>query len=250
MSVLDELVAAARLRAAALPKDGERVRCSRASFRDALRGRERMSVVAEFKRSSPSKGGIAPDADVETRVRGYRDAGAAAVSVLTEPSRFSGSEDDLIRAAATVDLPLLMKDFVVDVRQVRRAAEIGASAVLLIVRCLDDEHLHELAAACADFALTPLIECHDASEVDRALAVPDAVIGVNNRDLASLEIDLGNAPELLARVPDDRIAIAESGYIEVASVEPVRGIADAVLVGTALMQADDPAAFVRGVGGA
>ena len=225
------------------------MRCQRASFGAALAGREKISIVAEFKRSSPSVGGIAPSSDVVRQVRRYAELGVAAISVLTEPSRFSGSEEDLVRAAEAVDLPLLMKDFVVDTAQVRRGAELGASAILLIVRCLSDVQLQELAAACVEHAITPLVECHDPAEVDRALAVENAVIGVNNRDLSSLEIDLTNAPTLLARVPKDRIAIAESGYAGPQDVDAVRGIADAVLIGTALMRASDPEDFVRGVQG-
>lgn len=245
MSVLDEIVAEARRRASNVrPTDAV---CDRANFADALRGRDRLSVIAEFKRESPSLGGIAPDRAVEPQVRRYADLGAAAISVLTEPTRFSGSDDDLVRAAATVDVPLLMKDFIVDPVQIGHGASLGASAVLLIVRCLDGAQLDELAAACRDHRVTPLVECHDAAEVERALRVEDAVIGVNNRDLSTLEIDLANAPRLLAEVPANRIAVAESGYIDEESIESIRGVVDAVLVGTALMRADDPGSFMRTV---
>ena len=175
----------------------------------------------------------------------YGRAGAAAISVLTEPSRFGGSVDDLSRAVAVSNRPVLMKDFVVDPRQIRQAAALGASAVLLIVRCLTRKELPDLAAEAAEFGLTPLIECHDLEELELALEIEQAVIGVNNRNLDSLEIELERAPVLLARVPPDRVVVAESGYETTAQLLEIRGLADAVLVGTALMRSGDPAAFIR-----
>jgi len=245
--LLDELTAEARRRAADLSSAQVRP-CGRADFAAALRGRGRLSVIAEFKRSSPSEGGIAPEADLESQLACYQAAGAAAVSVLTEPSRFGGSPDDLVRAAACSSLPLLMKDFVVDPRQVLQACTLGASACLLIVRCLEPGQLHELAAACREQRMVPLLECHTAAEVERALEVDDAVLGVNNRDLDTLEIHLERAPELLAEVPEDRVVVAESGYTSAAQAIAVRGRVDAVLIGTALMRAEDPGAFVAEVG--
>lgn len=248
MTVLRELVDSARRRAATMvvPKDA-RPAAPRPSFADALRGRQSLSVIAEFKRQSPSQGGIAPQADVLAQTRVYARAGAAAVSVLTEPSRFGGDIDDLRRAAAALALPVLMKDFVVAPVQVELAAALGAAAVLLIVRCLDESQLSELAQACAARGLTPLIECHSEAEVERALRIDDAVIGVNNRDLDTLAIDLARAPRLLRAVPEGRVCVAESGYLQPADVDAVRGLADAVLIGTALMQGGDPGAFLAEV---
>jgi indole-3-glycerol phosphate synthase len=249
MSVLRELVEHARARAAALRVPAPEPTGRRASFRDAIAGKAALSVIAEFKRASPSQGAIDADAEVEARVRAYAQAGAAALSVLTEPSRFSGSSDDLRRAAQAVALPCLMKDFVVAPVQVELAAALGASAVLLIVRCLEPSQLADLAAASDALGLTPLVECHSEAELEPALAIDSAVIGVNNRDLDTLAIDPERAPRLLRRIPAERVAVAESGYRAPVDVAPVRGLADAVLIGTALMAQSDPRAFVRGVAG-
>ncbi|MEM7203636.1 MAG: indole-3-glycerol-phosphate synthase [Planctomycetota bacterium] len=248
---LDDLLAAARSRARALHPSPPATPSTRASFAAALRGRDRLAVIAEFKRASPTEGGIAPHADIMTQVRRYAAAGAAAISVLTEPTRFGGGIDDLTAAAEAVDLPLLLKDFVVDPRQVAQACAHGASACLLIVRCLEPSRLHELVHACRDLALTPVIECHSAAELEMAVTatrdVPDAVIGINNRDLDNLRVDVSRAPALLRHVPTSRVAVAESGYATPAATATVRGRADAVLIGTGLMRAPDPAAFIAEV---
>lgn len=249
MSLLDELVADARLRARELPAD-EPVASSnqhqRQSLRDALAGKSKLSVIAEFKKASPSLGAIATR-PLESQVQTYVDAGASAISVLTEPKRFRGSLDDLERAARAVDAPILMKDFVVDVAQIRTAARLGARAVLLIVRCLSRDELDELVAAAHHYGLSPLVECHDVSEVSRALDQKDAVIGVNNRDLDSLVIDRGLAVRVLQEMPRDRVVVAESGYETAEQTRELRGVADAVLMGSALMKLDDPTALIREV---
>ncbi len=247
MGVLDELVSAARQRARQLDPQLPAGDAQRPSFATALRGKQALAVIAEFKRSSPSQGELAAARAVAPQVSAYRDAGAAALSVLTENSRFGGQYSDLTEAVTVTGLPALMKDFVVSVAQVAEAARRGASAVLLIARCLDDESLRALADSCQACCLTALIECHDEGEIERALAIEGAVIGVNNRDLDSLQIDRARAPELLRLVPSDRIAVAESGYDHPEQVRELLGLADAVLVGTALMRAPDPAGFIRGV---
>lgn len=240
MGLVEDLVRSARDRAraiAVLEPDG---RPSGPSFEAVLRGKHRLDVIAEFKRKSPSLGAIA-EPDLVEQVRRYEDGGAAAISVLTEPTRFGGSCEDLSRAARSVDVPVLMKDFVVDPAQVREAARLGARAVLLILRCLSEAHLDELVSACAHYGLTPLLECHTEAEIARALRHEDGVIGANNRDLETLEIDGGLALRLLAEVPRDRVAVAESGYEKADDVRGLRGVADAVLVGGALMRHEDPA---------
>jgi indole-3-glycerol phosphate synthase len=247
VTILAELVAAARVRATLLPRTEPDSRASSPAFSEALRGKDRLSVVAEFKRASPSLGAIAPDAEVLPRVRKYSAAGAAAISVLTEPLRFGGSLEDLEVAAGSAAVPVLMKDFVVSVAQVRAAARLGARAVLLIVRCLEPAELSDLAAACSHYGLTPLVECHVEADLERALEIPRAVIGVNNRDLDTLIIDRTTALRLLPRVPRDRVAIAESGYEAPAQAREVLGVADAVLVGSALMAGGDPGRFIREV---
>ncbi len=218
------------------------------SFEAVLRGKSRLDVIAEFKRRSPSLGNIA-EPDLKEQVRRYRKAGAAAVSVLTEPTRFGGSYEDLSRAVLSVDAPVLMKDFIVDPAQVREAARLGARAVLLILRCLSDADLDELVAACAHYRVTPFLECHKPAEMEKALGYEGAVIGANNRDLETLEIDRTLAPRLLADVPRDRVTVAESGYETGADVRDVRGLADAVLIGSALMRCDEPSTLIREIRG-
>ena len=201
-------------------------------------------MIAEFKRKSPSAGSIRDD-DPGARALAYREAGASAVSVLTDPDAFGGSLADLQAASAASGLPVLMKDFIVDPVQVRAGWASGASAVLLIVRCLDDARMHHLYREARSLGLDTLVEVHDAAELERALALEDAIVGINNRDLDTLRTDRRRARELLPRVPSRRIAVAESGYLEPEHLTELRGRADAVLIGTALMRAADPSAFLR-----
>lgn len=244
--VLDRLVRAAERRAAGLAAGPPPAPPDRdpPSFREAIGGRDTLSVIAEFKRRSPSAGAIRDD-DPGARARAYRDAGASAVSVLTDPDAFGGSFEDLRAAASASSLPILMKDFVVDPAQIRAGWAAGASAVLLIVRCLDETRLHRLYEEARSLGLDALVEVHDAAELDRALALEGAIVGINNRDLDTLDTDRRRAAALLPRVPPGRIAVAESGYVEPAHLAELRGRADAVLIGTALMRAPDPAAFLR-----
>lgn len=244
--VLERLVRAAAARAerlAAGPAPGAPERPA-PSFRNAVGGRDALSVIAEFKRKSPSAGSIRDD-DPGARARAYKEAGAAAVSVLTDPDAFGGSLEDLRAAAAASGLPILMKDFIVDAAQIRAGWASGASAVLLIVRCLDDARLRRLHREARSLGLDTLVEVHDAAELDRALALEDAIVGINNRDLDTLRTDRRRARDLLPRVPAGRIAVAESGYLEPEHLAELRGRADAVLIGTALMRAADPSAFLR-----
>ena len=244
--VLERLVRAAEARAERLaagpdpgPPDGEPP-----SFRNAIAGRGALSVIAEFKRKSPSAGAIRDD-DSGARALAYREAGAAAVSVLTDPDAFGGSLKDLQAASAASGLPILMKDFVVDPAQIRAGWAAGASAVLLIVRCLDDARLRRLYREVRSLGLDALVEVHDAAELDRALTLDDAIVGINNRDLDTLRTDRRRARDLLPSLPSGRIAVAESGYLEPEHLAELRGRADAVLIGTALMRAADPSAFLR-----
>lgn len=246
MSVLEDLVAAARERAKTLPAIEPAGKPRGLGLDDALRGKDRLAVIAEFKQASPSQGAIA-ERDVVTQVERYVRAGARAVSVLTEPTRFNGSLDHLARAVRAVDVPVIMKDFVIDPAQVRTAARLGAGSVLLIARCLASSELRDLAACCDHYGLVPLVECHDEAEVARALELENAVVGVNNRDLDTLEIDRNLAPRLLRDIPSDRVVVAESGYESPADAEEVRGLADALLVGSALMKQARPERFIREV---
>ncbi|MDP6928572.1 MAG: indole-3-glycerol-phosphate synthase [Planctomycetota bacterium] len=246
MSFLEEIATATRARLADLPS-GNPVKGRAGRLIEALRGRESLSVIAEVKRRSPSRGELAPFADAVAQARRYQEGGASAISVLTEPSRFGGSLDDLQAVAAAVDVPVLMKDFLIDPEQVRVGALLGASACLLIVRMLSGGQLDEMLAACSDHGLDALVECHDVDEVDRAVRSRAVVLGINNRDLDTLEVDTRRASELLPRVPASAVAVAESGYLLPTDTHRLRGECDAVLIGSALMSTDTPEAFLAEV---
>ena len=246
MSLLDELIAEARERAKSLPL-GDAPRADGERFRRALRGKERISVIAEYKQASPSAGAIAIGRDVVMQAEAYVDAGAAAISVLTEPARFAGKYSDLEQVSARVAAPTLMKDFIVDPAQVVHAARLGASAVLLIARCLPGDSLSALARIADACGLACLIECHTASEIDRALAIDAAVIGVNNRDLDTLTIDRALCERLLPNIPNGRIVVAESGYDDASQLESLVGAVDAVLIGSALMRCENPRDLIQSV---
>lgn len=214
-------------------------------FAAALSG-ERVAVIAELKRSSPSKGTLDASLDAPRRCAAYVEGGAAALSILTEPSRFGGSLSDLREARAAVRVPLLRKDFITHEIQLLEARAFGASAALLIARALDPGLLAELAAVAVGLALTPLIEVRDEAELARALRVPSAVIGVNNRDLETLRIEPAVGARLIPKVPAPRIAVYESGIGDVDGVRVAATLgADAVLVGSVLSTASDAVAAVR-----
>jgi indole-3-glycerol phosphate synthase len=215
------------------------------SFRDALQGR-RVGVIAEVKRSSPSRGAINPGLDLARQVRAYEAGGAAAISVLTEPTRFGGSADDLVLARKSVALPLLKKDFHVEVSQILEARVLGASAALVIARSVPPGRLKDLMTAGADVALEILVEVRDERELDLVLSLNASLIGVNNRNLETLEIDAGTSLRILPLIPRGVLAIAESGVKSAADVKRFADAgADAVLVGSELSGARDPEAAVR-----
>ena len=209
-------------------------------FRDALAA-PGLAGIAEIKRRSPSLGDIRPDADPAQIAVGYERAGAAAISVLVD-ERFGGDWDDLRATRASVRAPLLAKGFFSTEEQLRTAQEAGADAVLLLLRDLDDAQTATLLALAGELGLDTLVEAHDGAELYRAIALGAPVIGVNARDLTTFEIDRAAQLELVARIPADRVAIAESGIRSRAqgAAAELAG-ADAILVGSALMQAPDPA---------
>ncbi len=213
-------------------------------FRDALAA-DGLGAIAEVKRRSPSAGDLRPDADPARLAAEFELAGAAAVSVLVD-DRFGGSLDDLRAARASAGLPLLAKGFFSTRDQLVELRECGADAVLLLLRDLDDAPAAELLAVAEELGLDTLVEAHDAYELDRAARLGADPIGVNARDLATFRIDRRAQLELVARAPRDRVVVAESGIssrAQAASAE-LAG-ADAVLVGSTLMQAPDPAAKLR-----
>jgi indole-3-glycerol phosphate synthase len=219
------------------------------SFGAALRSTT-VSVIAEVKRRSPSKGWIQPRMEAASQARAYATAGARAISVLTEPDHFAGSTDDLIQARRAVSVPILKKDFHVAPIQLVEAKAIGASAALLIVRALGPAGLTALMTTARELALEVLVEIRDDRELDLALDCGAAIVGINNRNLETLEIDTSTSERLLGRVPATVIAIAESGVVDRSDVERVaRAGADAVLVGSSVSSASDPLSAVRGLTG-
>lgn len=248
---LGGIVAEARDRAAALSaRESELSRMAAAvgavpSLSRALRAAN-VGVIAEVKRRSPSKGWINPSISALGQAQAYEQGGAAAISVLTEPAHFGGSVDDLIAVRAGVRIPLLKKDFHVEPIQLLEAKAIGASAALLIMRALSPKTFREMMEAASKLDLQVLVEIRDEDELSRALEAGAAMIGINNRNLETLVIDATTSDRLLAFVPGTVIAVAESGVASRADVERLaRAGADAVLVGSAVSAAADPAAVVR-----
>jgi indole-3-glycerol phosphate synthase len=200
-----------------------------------------VAVIAEVKRRSPSRGSINDGLSARDQSVLYARGGAAAISVLTEPTHFGGTPQDLEAARGAVSLPLLRKDFHVDPVQLLQARALGAAAVLLIVRALDPGLLADMVAAAADLELEPLVEVHTEDELERALSLPIAMVGVNNRDLVTLQVDRAVSDRLLPLIPPGRVAIGESGIQSRDDVERAASAgADAVLVGSALSAATDP----------
>jgi indole-3-glycerol phosphate synthase len=210
--------------------------------------RPTVAVIAELKRQSPSKGVLSGSLDAGRRAVAYAEGGAAALSILTEATRFGGSLGDLRDARVATALPLLRKDFITDPVQLLEARAFGASAALLIARALPPAQLASLAMAALAVGITPLVEVRNEAELAEAVAIPGAVIGVNSRNLETLEIEPAVAARLLPLVPADRIAVYESGVASPADVVRAAELgADAVLVGSVLSTAADPVAMVRGL---
>ncbi len=203
-------------------------------------------VIAEHKRASPSAGDIRKDANPAVIAMDYENAGAAALSVLTDREFFGGSLSDLTTARVRATIPVLRKDFIIDELQVVEARAAAADAVLLIVAALDDVRLRELQALAQQLGMTALVEVHDAAEAERALAAGARVIGVNHRDLCTFEMDMTLTARVRALVPADIVLVAESGIKTTADVHAMAAAgADAILVGEALMRQPSPGAALR-----
>ena len=267
MNELERIVARVRadLHAVATPERRRRLeqaatrREKAGEFRDfagALGAPERLTVIAEHKRRSPSAGLIREDLELAEVVSAYERGGAAALSVLTERHRFGGSLADLEHARQASSLPILRKDFILDELQILEALAHGADAILLIVAALPAGPLAALHAFARRHGLAVLTEVHDERELDTALGIGAEIIGINNRDLTTLKVDTARTPELLARVPPGPIIVAESGYRTAEQMRELREAgADAVLIGEALMRSADLAAalgelIAAGSGGA
>jgi len=216
------------------------------SFLDALMAGTDVSVIAEVKRRSPSKGAINATIDAGAQARAYRDGGARAISVLTEGAHFGGSAEDLEEIRAVVAIPLLKKDFHIDPLQVLEARALRASALLLIARALAPNALADLAAVAREFGIEPLIEVRDERELAAAIDAGARAIGVNSRNLETLAMDPSVCARIIPLIPADRVAVFESGVASRADVERAASLgATAVLVGSALSTAPSPIEAVR-----
>lgn len=252
--ILDQIVTRTRLKVAerqmSQPLDRllsrPQTRRPRRAFAAALRAPGGPHVIAEFKRRSPSRGVIREDLQVVHVAHAYQQGGATALSVLTEPEWFGGSLDDLKQARAVTRLPVLRKDFIVDVYQIWESWLAEADALLLIVAALTDAQLGRLLKATEEAGLEALVEVHDDAELDRALAAGARLVGVNNRDLRTLKVDLRTAERLALRIPDDVGAVAESGIHSGEDIGRLRAAGfDAFLIGEHLMGAPDPGEALR-----
>ena len=248
---LDGILLAHRLTAAGDQRDEEELRSAAGAmgptrgFADAIRGADGLAVISEVKRRSPSKGDLFADLDPARLAGQYEQGGATCLSVLTDEVHFGGSPDDLAAARGATGLPVLRKDFTVSTRDVLDARLMGADCVLLIAAALDDDELAEFHRVATDVGLDALVEVHDEAELERALTVGATLVGVNQRDLVTFEVDHERAVRMAAAFPDHVVSVAESG---------VRGPDDAaalaaagyhaVLVGESLVTSGDPTAAV------
>jgi indole-3-glycerol phosphate synthase len=247
-TILDQIVACKRIEVACakerLPlKDVRRAVDGAPRARDlgAALAQPGLSLIAEVKRASPSKGLLRADLDPAALARTYQASGAAAISVLTDRRFFRGALDDLRAVRAAVDRPVLRKDFVLEPYQVYEARAAGADAVLLIAAVLDEDRLRSLYRLVRALGMEALVEVHDACELARALSIAPRIVGVNNRNLHTFEVDLRTTARLRAAIPDDVLVVAESGVHTADDAAQLASFGvDGMLVGEALVRADDP----------
>ncbi|MZQ98724.1 MAG: indole-3-glycerol phosphate synthase TrpC [Acidaminobacter sp.] len=211
---------------------------------------EGLSIIAEVKKASPSKGLIQPDFHPAEVAAAYERSGASAISVLTEEAYFQGGSDYLKQVRQAVSLPIIRKDFIFDDYQIYEARVIGADAILLIVAILSDEEIRSFMALAASLGLDALVEVHDEAEMTRAIDCGAELIGINNRDLKTFNVELSTTQRLLPMVPKDRLCISESGIRDAKDMEAVRSWgADAVLIGETLMRSKDVEGTLKGLKG-
>ena len=254
MSILHEIAAVAAQRVAsakntvsseALKAEALSLPKGDFSFEKALK-HPGLSFICECKKASPSKGIIAEDFPYLDIAKEYEAAGADAISCLTEPKWFLGSDEYLKEIAANVKIPVLRKDFTVDEYMIYEAKVFGASAVLLIMSILTDEQVKEYMSICDTLGLSALVECHDEEEIKRALDCGGRVIGVNNRNLKDFSVDMGLAARLRSLIPEDKVFVSESGIKDAGDIAKVKEMgADAVLMGEVLMRSSNKAELLN-----
>lgn len=228
----------------------EDIRTSKVSFYDALK-KPGISYICEVKKASPSKGLIAPDFPYLKIAREYEEAGASAISCLTEPFYFLGSDRYLKEIAETVNIPVLRKDFTVDEYMIYQAKVLGASAVLLICAILNDEQLRSYRMLAGELGMDALVEAHDEEEVTRALDSGANIIGVNNRDLRTFQVDVSNSIRLRKMAPEHVLFVSESGIRTSEDIQKLyENQVDAVLIGETLMRSSDKQAALKTLNGA
>ncbi len=240
----EEVAAALAKKSLAMVRADAESRVLTRDFEGALRAKiaaGQAAVIAEIKKASPSKGVLRQEFIPADIAQSYAEHGAACLSVLTDKQFFQGSVDFLKQARASCDLPVLRKDFLIDVYQVYEARAMGADAILLIAACLDDTQMAEMEAVARSLDMAVLVEVHDRAELDRALKLKTKLVGINNRNLKTFEVSLQTTLDMLPAVPADRLLVTESGILSVDDVKRMREAhVNAFLVGEAFMRANEP----------
>jgi indole-3-glycerol phosphate synthase len=240
----EEVAAALKQKSLAVVRADAESRVLTRDFEGAMRAKiaaGQAAVIAEIKKASPSKGVLRAEFIPADIAQSYAEFGAACLSVLTDKQFFQGSVDYLKQARASCDLPVLRKDFVIDVYQVYEARAMGADAILLIAACLEDAQMAEMEAVARSLDMAVLVEVHDRAELERALKLKTQLVGINNRNLKTFEVSLQTTLDMLSDVPEDRLLVTESGIQTAADVQRMREAhVHAFLVGEAFMRANEP----------
>lgn len=247
--ILDDIVARKREEVARMGEpDLRALHPAPRSFARALQaGRPRVAIIAEVKKASPSAGLLSPDFDPPAVARQYEAGGAAAVSVLTDVDFFQGSLEAMRQVSRAVSLPVLRKDFIIDERQIYEARAAGADSLLLITAILDQAVLRRFLQISRSLHMEPLVEVHEEAELEKAVNAGALIVGINNRDLRTFQVDVGTTRRLAPLIPRNVTVVSESGIESAEGLAALRGVVDAALIGTALMRAEDREGLLRGL---